>query len=51
MPEHDLSKLTSQQLKSLLALTSDAITECCKELTELQERHISIQEELDKRGA
>jgi hypothetical protein len=51
MPEHDLSKLTVQQLKSLSALTLDNIHEVCDELNSLQERYKAIQEELKNRGA
>jgi len=51
MPEHDLSELSSQQLKSLVALTGDQIHELCVELNELQERYKAISDELKNRGA
>lgn len=51
MSEHDLSKLTSQELKAMSAITLDNIHEVCEELNSLQERYKSIQEELNNRGA
>lgn len=51
MPEHNLSELTSQELKAMSALTFDNIHEVCEELNSLQERYRAIQEELKNRGA
>jgi len=51
MQEHDLTRLSVQELKSLSALTNDAISETCSELSDLQIRYLRIQEELKNRGA
>lgn len=51
MPEHDLSKLSVQELKAMSAITFDNIHEICEELNSLQERYRAIQEELKNRGA
>jgi hypothetical protein len=45
-----LTELTDQEIKTLLALTDDAVFEQVKELTMLQERYKILADELTRRS-
>lgn len=46
-----LQEFTLQELKTLLALTDDAVFDCAKDLTMLQKRYTLLSDEIKRRGS